>query len=121
MPRIDYRQLRRQVSMAQVLGLIGFPVTSRRGHQLRGFCPIPACRSTSPRAFSVHLRRQVYRCFACRSHGNLLDLWAAVRGLPLHEAALDLCRAANLTPPRLPAPSLRQPHPVAFRDSSSNR
>ncbi|NQT37597.1 MAG: hypothetical protein HQ581_08920 [Planctomycetes bacterium] len=101
MPGIDYRQLRQQVSMAEVLGLLSFQATCRRGDQLRGPCLIPGCWSTSPRAFSVHLTRQVYRCFACGSQGNPLDLWAAARRLPFHAAALDLCQAAALDPPRL--------------------
>lgn len=96
MPGIDYHQVRQQVSMTRVLDLIGFQATGRRGPQLRGPCPIPGCCSTSNRTFSVHLTRQIYRCFACNSHGNPLDLWAAVRQLPLHSAAVDLCRTANL-------------------------
>ena len=67
---------------------------------------IPDCRCTSGRPFSVHLDRQVYHCFACHSHGNALDLWAAVRGLSLHDAASDLCHALNLDPPWLPARTL---------------
>jgi DNA primase len=98
--------------MAQVLALLGFQATSRRGDQLRGPCPIPGCRSTSRRAFSVHLTRQVYRCFGCGSHGNSLDLWAATRRFPLHAAALDLCQATALIPPR-PPPS----PPIAPRSS----
>ena len=99
MPGIDYPQLRRQITMRQVLDLIGFQATCPQGSQLRGPCPIPGCSSTSSRIFSVHRRRQVYRCFACGSQGNALDLWAAVRGLPLHQAALDLCRIIHLDPP----------------------
>lgn len=124
MPGIDYQELRQQVSMTQVLDLIGFQPSWRRGPQLRGRCPIPDCPSTSRRTFSVHLVRQGYHCFACRSHGNALDLWAAVRRLPFHEAALDLCRTLNLVPPPLsasyliPAPS--QPSHVAFRAPSRN-
>ena len=122
MPGINYRQLQQQVSMTQVLGLLGFQATCRRGDRLRGPCPIPGCRSASPRAFSVHLTRQVYRCFACGSQGNSLDLWAATRRLPLHSAALDLCRATALAPPPLshppssPRPSCR----VASRAPSRN-
>jgi len=124
MPGIDYRQLRQQVSMAQVLALLGFQATCRRGDQLRGPCLIPGCRSTSPRAFSVHLTRQVYRCFVCGSHGNSLDLWAATRRLPLHSAALDLCQATALVPPRQPLSRLTSsPRPscrVASRAPSRN-
>lgn len=125
MPGIDYRQLRRQITMSQVLDLLGFQPTWRHGPQLRGPCPLPDCHSTSHRPFSVHLTRQIYHCFACRSHGNPLDLWAAVRRLPLHAAALDLCHAANLVPPRLPTshpiPSLCPPSRVASRAPSRNR
>ena len=110
MPGIDYRRLREQLSMAEVLGWVGFQTTRRRGAQLRGVCPIPGCPSASRRAFSAHLVRQIYHCFACGSHGNPLDLWSAVRRLPLHQAALDLCQVANLDPPWLPASPAPTPH-----------
>jgi DNA primase len=106
MPGIDYRQLRQQITMSEVLDLIGFQPTSRHGPQLRGPCPILGCSSASDRSFSVHLARQVYHCFACRSRGNPLDLWAAIRGLSIHQAALDLCHVTNLDPPRLSASRL---------------
>ena len=125
MPGIDYRQLRQQITMGQVLDLLNFQPTWRRGPQLRGPCLVPDCGSTSTRSFSVHLTRQIYRCFACGSHGNPLDLWAVARNLPLHDAALDLCRAANLTTPRLSisqlSPAPRQCNPVASRAPSRNR
>ena len=124
MPGIDFHQVRQQVSMTQVLDLIGFQATRRRGLQLRGPCPIPGCRSSSRRAFSVHLTRQVYHCFACGSHGNLLNLWAAVRRLPLHPATVDLCRTAGLPLPWLPNPSTTstgsKPRPVPFHAPSRN-
>jgi len=115
MSGINYRELRQRISMREVLNLIGFETMWRRGPQLRGPCPIPGCRSASPRAFSVHLTRQLYRCFACHSHGNALDLWAAVRCLPLHPAAIALCQAANLAPPELQPHC--QPRRIPLRDS----
>jgi len=111
--------------MREVLDLIGFQTTWRHDSQLRGPCPIPGCRSTSSRSFSVHLTRQVYHCFACQSHGNSLDLWIAVRGLSLHHAALDLCHTLNLETPLQPTshliPLRRRPHSVASRAPSRNR
>jgi DNA primase len=125
MPGIDYHQLRRQIRMRQVLDLIGFRATWWRGPQLRGRCPIPGCCSNSGCSFSVHLTRQVYHCFACRSCGNALDLWAAVHSLSIHQAAVDLCRVANLDPPWLTsfgAISTRCRLPdVPFRAPSRNR
>ena len=122
MPGIDYPELRRQITMREVLELTGFQPTSRHGPQLRGPCPIPACRSASDRSFSVHLARQVYQCFACHSHGNTLDLWAAIRGLPTYRAALDLCQVTNLDPPWLPPSQLiSTQRGVPSRDSPRNR
>jgi hypothetical protein len=123
--RVRYRQLRRQITMSRVLGLLSFHPAWQHGPQLRGPCPIPGCHSTSDRPFSVHLTRQIYYCFACRSHGNPLDLWAAVRSVPLHDAALDLCQAVNLVPPWLPTshliPTLDQSCRVASRAPLHNR
>lgn len=122
MPGIDYRELRRQITMREVLDLIGFQPICQRGPQLRGPCPIPDCRSASDRSLSVHLARQVYHCFACRSHGNALDLWAAVRGLPTYEAALNLCQVTKLTPPSLSSPRRISPlRGVPSRAPSRNR
>jgi DNA primase len=92
MPGIRFAELRAQIGLAGVLDLIGFvPQTAFQG-QLRGPCPVH--RSTSPhsRSFSANLARHVYRCFKCGSAGNQLDLYAAVTGLPVFEAALTLCQ-----------------------------
>jgi DNA primase len=122
MPGIDYRQLRQQITMREVLDLIGFQPTWRRGPQLRGACPIPGCSSASDRSFSVHLTRQVYHCFACRSRGNALDLWAAIRDLPIHQAAMDLCQVTKLDPLWLSASHLIPTlHGVPSLASSRNR
>jgi len=129
MPGIDYHELRARVSMRAVLALLGFQPTRIRGAQLRGPCPLHGpssekqSRSLAVAPFSVHLEKQVYRCFACGSQGNQLDLWAAARGLPLHAAALDLCRALQFPPPRLltshsasPTPK-RTPWPTSDREN----
>ncbi len=133
MSPIDYRQLRHQITMDQVLELIGFQATCRNGPQLRGPCPIPGCRSAAlaadccarSRAFSVHRTRGVYRCFACGSRGNPLDLWAAVCELPLYQAALHLSHVTGIALPRLSWACRHRARPlspsVASRDPSRNR
>jgi DNA primase len=125
MPSIDYQRLRQQITIREVLELIGFQATWRRGPQLRGACPIPGCCGTSGRSFSVHLTRHVYHCFTCHCHGNALELWAVIRGVSLYQAALDLCQLLNLDLPWQPAYYLaqptRQPSRVPFRAPSRNR
>jgi len=92
MPGIDYRRLRTEISMHQVLEQIGFEASSRRGDQVRGVCPLPACQAGAGRTFSVHLGRGIFRCFACGLAGNQLDLWAMLHNLPLHQSVESLCR-----------------------------
>jgi len=98
---IDFRRLREQVSIEQVLALIGWQPLRRHGSQLRGPCPVHKSRSPSSRVFSVNTERNVFRCFKCGTKGNQLDLWKGLTGLPLYEAAFDLCGRLGIEPPQL--------------------
>jgi DNA primase len=91
MPGIRFTELRAQIPLAEVLDLIGFvPQEASRG-QVRGPCPVHRSASSSSRSFSANLTRHLYQCFKCGSAGNQLDLYAAVTGLPVFEAAVSLC------------------------------
>ena len=92
MPGIDFQQLRNEITMEEVLEQLGFQPTSRTGSQLHGPCPVHGSTSASSRSLSVNLDTARYYCHKCHSHGNQLELWAAVSRLPLYEAVRDLCR-----------------------------
>jgi len=92
MPGVDFNVLRAEITMEQVLNQLGFQATSRSGCQLHGPCPIHRSTSNRSRTFSVNLSSMRYYCHKCRSHGNQLELWAAVNQLPLYKAAINLCR-----------------------------
>jgi len=92
MPGIDFGRIRAGVTMEQVLNLLGFEPTSRSGSQWYGRCPLEDCGTGRRRGFSVNVASGRYSCHRCRSHGNQLELWAAATRLPLHQAAIDLCR-----------------------------
>ena len=68
--------------------------------QKRGPCPVHGGQGPRQRSFSVHLGKNVFQCFhpPCAAKGNVLDLWAAVRRLPLYEAALDLANTFRVNP-----------------------
>jgi len=91
MPGIDYRALRSQVGIADMLWLCTFQAVETAGDQVRGPCPIHGSTSPTSRSFSANLRKNNFRCFKCGASGNQLDLWMAITKLPLHEAARDLC------------------------------
>lgn len=103
MPAIDLARLRSQVSIEQVLLLIGFVPSRRNGRWLRGPCPVHRSGHPRSREFWVDLETHRYRCFKCHSAGRQLDLWAAVHHLPIHAAAESLCHRLGLTIPWLPS------------------
>ena len=91
--RIDYRELKQQIRLKDLLARIGWKSTKGRGEQLRGPCPLPGCREKSASddsAFSVNTSKNIYRCFRCGSAGNALDFWQTYRAVPLHQAATEL-------------------------------
>lgn len=100
---MDYAELRRAVSIRQVLDLLGWAPVSRHGSQLRGPCPIHRSGNERSRSFSVNVEKNVFRCFkpGC-SQGNQLDLYALATGLPLLDAAHQLCERIGLAAPPVP-------------------
>ena len=106
MPGIDLKQVRSQITIQQVLDLLGFVPAARHGPRLRGPCPIHGDSRPQSRAFSVHLVCHRYRCFRCHSAGTQLDLWAAVHDLTIYAAARDLCHRLGIPIPYLPSTSI---------------
>ena len=109
---IDYAALRAQVSMGAVLRELGWLEPLRgRGPQRRGPCPIHDRKERRHQSFSVHLDKGVFQCFHadCGARGNVLDLWCAVRGLSLHEAAQDLAQTLGITLPVAAGTEKRNP------------
>ena len=97
---IDYRKLRAEISMADVLNLLPFRIKSCTGRQVRGNCPLHP-DDGNVRCFSANLERNVFRCFECKAQGNHLDLWVKATRQPIHQAAIDLCTRMNIEPPQL--------------------
>lgn len=91
MPGVDFEKLRRQITLAEVLAALGFTATTRCGDQVHAPCPVHGSRSAHNRSFSANLHSGRYYCHKCHSHGNALELWAAVHHLPLYDAAVHLC------------------------------
>ena len=103
MSGIDFRALRGQLRLGQVLEVLGFVATEQRGAQVRGPCPVHGSRRPRSRSFAAHLEWHCWHCFRCGARGNALDLWLAVTKQPLYAGALELCRRLGLKVPWLPA------------------
>jgi hypothetical protein len=96
MPGIDFDQLRADISMEDVLRVIGFRPAHCTGDQWYGECPLheSSTRGSSGRrrSFSVNVALGCYYCHRCLSRGHQLQLWAAFTKQKLHPAAIDLCQ-----------------------------
>jgi transposase len=113
-PPVDFAFLREQVKISQVLNHLGLMARMHcRGPQLRGPCPIHGQPTDSSRTFSVHVGKNVFRCFnaTCEAQGNVLDLWAAIHKLSLYQAAVDLAQTFGLALNREEEPVQRNPSP----------
>jgi transposase len=97
---IDFAHLKGQLPMARVLDQLGLSARLRGGGpQRRCACPLHRGDARG-RTFSVNLDENVFHCFdkRCGRKGDVIDLWAAVHGYGLREAALDLVRTFGLEP-----------------------
>ena len=97
---VDFAHLKRQLPLARVLDQLGLtPKLKGSGPQRRGACPIHRGDARG-RTFSVHLDHNVFNCHdaRCQKQGDVIDLWASVKGMSLRAAALDLVETFNLEP-----------------------
>lgn len=97
---LDFAHLKRQLPIATALDHLGLtPRLRGPGVQRRCACPIHRGDGRG-RTFSVHLEQNVFQCFdaQCAAKGDVIDLWAAVKKLPLRAAALDLVQTFHLEP-----------------------
>jgi transposase len=96
---VDYKFLRQQVTMQQVLDHLGLLTQLKStNEELRGCCPLHGSKRPNSRSLAINLSKNVFHCFApnCQQAGNVLDFWAAYHKLPIHEAALHLAQTFSL-------------------------
>ena len=102
MPRprpVDFRVLREMIGPRDVLRLIAWRPVWERGELARGPCPIHRSSSTQSRSLTVSI--EVVYCHKCHWSGDAVAIWAKLKGLPMLDAAHDLCRELRITPPFL--------------------
>jgi hypothetical protein len=87
---VDFKVIKKAVTMQMVLDHYGLKEWQRSGNELRGKCPIH--QGTVPRQFTVNVDKNVFKCFSdtCRRSGNVLDFVAAMENCSVRDAALKL-------------------------------
>jgi DNA primase len=85
---VDFRAIKRAVSLEMALQHYQVSLHQTRPHQMAGRCPIHGGRRDD--SFRAHLGKNVFHCFACQAGGNVLDFVAAMEKCSVREAALQL-------------------------------
>lgn len=84
----DFAAVKQAVSLEAVLRRYQIPGLRRHRDQLQGCCPIHRGRRDD--SFRAHLTKNIFQCFACQAHGNVLDFVAAMERCSIRDAALRL-------------------------------
>jgi DNA primase len=92
MPGIDFNRLREEITMEEVLDLLGFEPSRGRGDQWYGPCPFHDSRP-GRHSFSVNVAERRFSCHKCGRYGNQLELWAQFTRQSFYRACIHLCRA----------------------------
>lgn len=105
MDSVDFKALKEQVKIEQVVYLYKLPLRGR-GSQLRGQC---TCGG-DPRALAVNTDKQSAYCFNTRKGGDLIWLASHVLGKTQKDAALDIASKLRVdtssTVPPSPTPDI---------------
>jgi len=94
---VDFAAVKGAVNLEAVLRHYQVPGLRRHRDQLQGCCPIHGGHRDD--SFRAHLTKNVFQCFACHAHGNVLDFVAAMEKCSIREAALQLQQWFGVTAP----------------------
>jgi len=117
----DFAAVKQAISMEAVLHHYQIPGLRRHRDQLQGCCPIH--RGQREDSFRVHLAKNIFQCFACQAHGNVLDFVVAMERCSLREAALRLQKWLGGPTPELrlyPATAATQKGELVRKEEGSN-
>jgi len=85
---IDFRLVKRSVSMEMLIVHYGFYRLRRKGAEVRLKCPFHEGKSLNSMAIDLIGNR--FFCFGCKRSGNVLDFVAGLENCTIKEAALKL-------------------------------
>lgn len=101
---IDFAEVKRLVSVWDVLDMIGWQAIARTPTERRGPCPIHGSTNIRSRVFAAS--RDGWMCHKCKRNGDAVRLWAELRSMTSYNAAVDLCKRSGSKVPYLPQQTL---------------
>lgn len=105
---IDFKALKAQIPIEQVLAMLNVNNLKREGKELRGQCPICGSKGSHKPAFCVTPHLNAFTCFGeCKNKGDIIELTACVKRISKYAAAKILDQQFNNNGPfhSSPAPA----------------
>lgn len=107
-PWINFKELRARLRFEDILRAYNVEI-HRDGEQHKGPCPLPQhAKSRNVPTFSANLERGIFRCFACRAQGNLLEFAALMEGVDPSDGQALRAVAVKLQEKFVPAGASRK-------------
>ncbi|QEG35900.1 DNA primase [Bythopirellula goksoeyrii] len=101
---IDFKALKAQISIIDLLELFEWQAIKARGDEVRGPCPVHGSSSPTSTIFAVSTSKNAWKCRKCEAGGNQLDLAAHYFDIPRDQCvrvAVALCRELGREIPRI--------------------
>jgi len=94
--RYDRHQIERIKSANPIQDVIGADIElTKRGSEFKALCPVHQEKTPS---FYVSPRKQIYHCFGCGAHGDVVKWVMERRGMQFTEALEWLIARAGISP-----------------------
>lgn len=89
---VDYREVKANININQVLGYYNIQLQAKGETQLTGKCPLPdhAGDRSNKNAFHVDTAKNVFNCFSHCGGGNIIDLVSKMENCDIRQAAFKL-------------------------------
>jgi DNA primase len=84
----DFATIKKSVTIAQVIEMLGITGLTPNGDKLRGTCPI--CKEGNNRAFVVTPGLNIFYCFSEKKGGSIIDLVARFKRIPEAQAGQQI-------------------------------
>jgi len=87
---LDFRLLNEQLNVYEVARALDLHQFHGQSAYWRGECPFHQSTSRKPRSLKIDPGSRKWYCHKCHRGGDLIDLWAGVRGISLIAAAAQM-------------------------------
>lgn len=108
---VDFKALKEKVGMIDILKHYELlnDLQPKKDGELTGYCPIHDESRYNKDSFCVNVEKNIWNCFACGAHGNILDFVSEMEDVDIREAGLLIQKWFDLAPAEKLARKGRKP------------